>query len=110
MITAVAEAHPQMAFDSVLTHLTEVNPLVDLSGRSRFVAGLVSNSGMEALIPRLEAYGKATFTPENRKPIQSAVTRIRWQAANLGRIRSQTAAWLKAHPVTSARRQRGERS
>jgi len=110
MITAVAEAHPQMAFDFVLTHLTEVSPLVDLSGRSRFVAGLVSNSGMEALIPRLEAYGKATFTPENRKPIQSAVTRIRWQAANLGRIRSQTAAWLKAHPVTSARRQRGERS
>jgi aminopeptidase N len=109
MITTVAEAHPELAFDFVLAHLAEVNPLVDLSGRSRFVAGLVSDSGNEALIPRLEAYGKATFTPENRKPIQSAVTRIRWRAANLGRIRSETAAWLKAHPARSAPPRRGER-
>ena len=109
MITSVAESHPQLAFDFVLAHLAQINPLVDLSGRSRFVAGLVSDSGDQALIPRLEAYGQATFTPENRKPIQSAVTRIRWRAANLARIRSQTAAWLKAHPVSLARRQRGER-
>ena len=109
MITTVAESHPQLAFDFVLAHLAQINPLVDLSGRSRFVAGLVSDSGDEALIPRLEAYGQATFTPENRKPIQSAVTRIRWQAANLGRIRSETAAWLKAHPIASAPARRGER-
>ena len=113
MITSVAETHPEMAFDFVLSHLREVNPLVDLSGRSRFVAGLVSDSGNEALIPRLEAYGKATFKPENRKPVQSAVTRIRWRAANLDRVRSQAAAWLKAHPLSSAdapvRGRRGER-
>jgi aminopeptidase N len=97
MITTVAEVHPELAFDFVLAHLAQVNPLVDLSGRSRFVAGLVTDSGNEALIPRLEAYGKATFTAQNRKPIQSAITRIRWRAANLGRVRSETAAWLKAH-------------
>ena len=98
MISTVAEAHPEMAFDFVLAHLAQVNPLIDLSGRSRFVAGLVSNSGNEALIPRLEAYGNATFTPQNRKPIETAVSRIRWRAANQGRIRSESAAWLKAHP------------
>jgi aminopeptidase N len=97
MITAVAGGHPELAFDFVLAHLPQVNPLVDLSGRSRFVAGLVTDSGDTALIPRLEAYGKATFTPENRKPIESAITRIRWRAANLGRIRAETAAWLKTH-------------
>ena len=42
-----------------------------------------------------EAYGKATFTAENRKPIESAISRIRWRAANIGRIRAETAAWLK---------------
>jgi aminopeptidase N len=113
MISTVAEAHPELAIDFVLAHLAQVNPLVDLSGRSRFVAGLVSGSANEALISQLEAYGKATFTPENRKPIESAVTRIRWSAANLGRIRRETAAWLKAHPVASAdvpaRGRRGER-
>jgi aminopeptidase N len=98
MITAVAAEHPELALDFVLAHLPQVDPLVDLSGRSRFVAGLVSDSSDPALIPRLEAYGKATFTPENRKPIERAVTRIRWKAANLGRVRAETAAWLKAHP------------
>ena len=113
MISTVARAHPELAIDFVLAHLSEVNPLVDLSGRSRFVAGLVSDSGNEALIPRLQAYGNATFTPENRKPIESAVSRIRWSATNLGRIRRETAAWLKAHPLSSpdvpARSRRGER-
>ena len=112
MITTVAQAHPQMAFDFVLSHLAQVNPLVDTSGRSRFVAGLIAESGDEALIPRLEAYGNGTFTPENRKPIESAISRIRWRAANLGRVRSETAAWLKAHPVAlegAPQGRRGER-
>ena len=98
MITSVAEAHPQMALDFVLSHLKQVDPLVDLSGRSRFVAGLVSQSDDVGLISKLEAYGNATFTPQNRKPIERAATRIRWKAANRDRIRSETAAWLKAHP------------
>jgi len=102
MITAVAEQHPELALDFVLAHLPQVNPLIDSSGRSRFVAGLVSDSGGEALIKRLEAYGTATFSPENRKPIQSAVSRIRWRAANLGRVRRETATWLRAHPLPSA--------
>jgi aminopeptidase N len=98
MITSVAEQHPALALDFVLSHLNEVNPLVDLSGRSRFVAGLVSQSDQVALVPKLEAYGKQTFSAENRKPIERAVARIRWKAANRDRIRSETAAWLKAHP------------
>src|SRR5439155_6989433 len=109
MITTVAATHPEMAFDFVLAHLAQVNPLVDLSGRSRFVAGLVAGSGNLALIPRLEAYGKATFTPENRKPIERAVGRIRSRAATIGRIRSETVAWLKAHPPATASGRKGER-
>jgi aminopeptidase N len=98
MITSVAEQHPGMALDFVLSHLKQVDPLVDLSGRSRFVAGLVSQSDDIGLISRLEAYGNATFTAENRKPIERAATRIRWKAANRDRVRSETAAWLKSHP------------
>jgi aminopeptidase N len=99
IITAVARQHPALAFDFVLAHLSQVDPLVDLSGRSRFVAGLISGSSDPALIPRLEAYGEKTFSAENRKPIAQAVARIRWRAANRDRIRSETAAWLKAHPL-----------
>ncbi|HEV2593733.1 MAG TPA: M1 family metallopeptidase, partial [Sphingomicrobium sp.] len=99
IISAVARGHPALAFNFVLAHLSQVNPLIDLSGRSRFVAGLISASSDLALVPRLEAYGEASFSPENRKPIAQAVARIRWRAANRDRIRSETAAWLKAHPL-----------
>ena len=98
MITSVAGTHPALTLDFVLAHLKQVDPLVDLSGRSRFVAGLISESDDVAQITKLEAYGNATFTPQNRKPIERAATRIRWKAANRDRIRSETAAWLKAHP------------
>jgi len=59
----------------------------------------VSQSDNLALIPKLEAYGQATFSASNRKPIERAVTRIRWKAGNRDRIRSETAAWLRAHPL-----------
>lgn len=98
IITAVADNHPALALDFVLSHVKQVDSLIDLSGRSRFVAGLVGQSDDVSLIPRLEEYGRATFTAENRKPIERAVTRIRWRAANRERIRSETAAWLRTHP------------
>jgi aminopeptidase N len=99
MIRSVAAQHPALAFDFVLSHAAAVNKLVDTSGRSRFVAGLVAGSNDPALIGRLQAYGNATFRPTDRKPIDQAVVQIRWRAGNRDRIRRETAAWLKAHPI-----------
>jgi aminopeptidase N len=99
IISAVAQQHPALALDFVLSHVSQVNPLVDLSGRSRFVAGLAAQSEDATLIPKLEAYGNATFKAADRKPIDQAVTRIRWRVANRDRIRRETAAWLVAHPM-----------
>jgi aminopeptidase N len=99
IISAVAQQHPALALDFVLSHVSQVNPLVDLSGRSRFVAGLAAQSEDATLIPKLEAYGNATFKAADRKPIDQAVTRIRWRVANRDRIRSETASWLVAHPM-----------
>jgi aminopeptidase N len=98
IISAVAQQHPALALDFVLSHVNQVSPLIDLSGRSRFVAGLVGSSNDPSLIAKLEDYGKATFKAADRKPIDQAVARIRWRAANRDRIRMETAAWLQAHP------------
>jgi len=98
IISAVAQQHPALALDFVLSHVSQVNPLIDLSGRSRFVAGLAAGSDDPTLIPKLEAYGSATFKAADRKPIDQAVGRIRWRAANRDRIRAETAAWLRTHP------------
>jgi len=102
MITAVAGQHPRMAIDFVLSHLAQVNQLIDISGRSRFMQRLAASSRDPALIPVLENYAQANLAESDRKPIQQAVDRIRSEAAQGQRIRTETAAWLKAHPASGA--------
>ena len=99
MITAVAGQHPRLAIDFVLSHLTKVNELIDISGRSRFMQRLAGSSRDAALIPILEAFANANLAPTDRKPIQQAVDRIRYESMQAPRIRSETAAWLAAHPA-----------
>jgi hypothetical protein len=98
MITAVSGQHPRLAIDFVLSHLAQVNQLIDSSGRSRFMQRLSASSRDPALIPILEGYAKANLAETDRKPIQQSVDRIRYESAQAGRIRTETAAWLAAHP------------
>ena len=99
MITGVAGGHQRLAVDFVLSHLAQVNQLIDISGRSRFMQRLVGASSDATLIPTLEAYAKANLAPTDRKPIEQAIDRIRFQAASQPRIRSEVAAWIKANPA-----------
>ncbi len=96
VIRAVAERHPALALDFVLANLPQVNKLVDLSGRSRFVSRLVEQSGDPALIPKLEAYAGANLGPGDRRPVEQAVGRIRWKAENRPRIRQEVITWLRS--------------
>jgi aminopeptidase N len=98
LITAVAEQHPRMAIDFVLAHLAQVNQLIDISGRSRFMQRLAASSRDPALIPVLEAYAKANLGESDRKPVQQAIDRIRSESVQAARIRAETGAWLAAHP------------
>jgi aminopeptidase N len=98
MITAVAAAHARLAIDFVLAHLAQVNQLIDISGRSSFMQRLASSSRDPALIPILQNFAQANLAESDRKPVQRAIDRIRSESAQAPRIRSETAAWLKAHP------------
>ena len=96
MIRAASAKHPAMTLDFVLGHLDQVNRLIDLSGRSRFVGELVEDSGVPTVIPKLEAYAKAHLRAEDRRPIDQAIGRIRWKAENQPRIHREVDAWLKS--------------
>ena len=98
MITTVAGQHPRLAIDFVISHLVQVNELIDISGRSRFMQRLATSSRDPELIPILESYAKASLAESDRKPIQQAIDRIRYESAQAQRIRMETAAWLAAHP------------
>ena len=98
IMTSVASVHPRLAIDFVLSHLSQVNKLIDISGRSRFMQRLASTSRDPALIPILEGYAKDHLAASDRKPIQQAIDRIRSESAQTARIKAETDAWLKAHP------------
>jgi aminopeptidase N len=98
LITSAAEQHPRMAVEFVLAHLAQVNDLIDISGRSRFMGRLSAGSDDASLIPMLDAYAKANLALTDRKPVDQAVSRIHFQARKLPRERAEVVAWLKAHP------------
>jgi aminopeptidase N len=99
MMTSVAAGHPRLAIDFVLSHLGQVNQLIDISGRSRFMQRLAASSRDPALVPVLEAYANTNLRTSDRTPVQQAIDRIRSESAQSARIRSETAAWLAGHPM-----------
>jgi aminopeptidase N len=86
-----------MALNFVLGHLPQVNKIVDLSGRSRFVSRLVEDSGDPALVPKLQAYAQANLGADDRRPVDQAVGRMQWKAANRPRVRDEVIGWLRTH-------------
>jgi len=105
IISTVAQQHPRLAFDFVLAHLAQVNELIDISGRSRFMQRLVAASNDPTLIPALERYAATNLSATDRAPVNQTIDRIRAESARLPRIRSEVADWLKSHPADA----RGER-
>jgi aminopeptidase N len=99
IMTRVANQHPRLAVDFVLAHLPQVNQLVDISGRSRFMQRLVAGSSDATLIATIDAYANANLKPTDRKPIDQAIDRIRFESARLPRLKTEVGAWLAAHPA-----------
>ena len=98
IITSVSGLHSRMAIDFVLAHLAQVNQLIDISGRSRFMQRLSFGSNDAALIPTLESYAQANLAPTDRKPIEQAIDVLRFESSQMPRIKTEVAAWLQAHP------------
>ncbi|WP_246448897.1 M1 family metallopeptidase [Sphingomonas sabuli] len=99
MIAAVATRHPRLAVDFVIAHLDQINQLIDVAGRSSFMQRLVESSRDAALIPVLERYAAANLAESDRQSVQQSIDRIRVESAQGSRIRTETAAWLRANPL-----------
>lgn len=94
LISRVSVKHPDMAVDFALAHLPQVERLVDISSRSRYIARLAAGSKDQAMPAKLEAYAQQHLKPESRKPIDEAVARMRESIATRSRISSAVAAWF----------------
>ena len=83
-----------MAVDFALAHLPQIERLVDLPSRSRYIARLASGSRDAAMPAKLEAYAQQHLKPDARKPIEESVARMREGIATRSRIAPAIAAWF----------------
>ena len=99
IISAVANEHPDLAFDFAIRNREKVEGLVDISSRSRYLAGLGGGSADPAMVARLEDYAKRYMTAQSRGRVDVAIASIR------DRVRVRTTRlpditkWLEAKGV-----------
>jgi aminopeptidase N len=84
IISSVADEHPDLAYDFAVRHRDKVEGLVDISSRSRYLAGLGGGSADPAMIGKLEDYAKRHLNPQSRGRVDVAIAAIR------DRIRART--------------------
>jgi aminopeptidase N len=76
LVSSVAAANPDLAFDWAIRNREKVEGLVDISSRSRYFAGLGAGSSDAAMVAKLEDYAKRYLTPESRRPADTAIASI----------------------------------
>jgi aminopeptidase N len=77
IVSAVAEVHPDLAFNFAIQNREKVESLVDVSSRSRFLPRLASGSAEPAVIGKLEEYAQRYMTPQSRKSADVTISIIR---------------------------------
>jgi aminopeptidase N len=95
IISAVAGEHPDLAFDFALANRAKVDPLVDASGRTGYIAGLAAGSRDPAMIGRLERFRDAS-PPDERRGIERRIAQIRDRLGAEPRLAGEIGAWLAA--------------
>ena len=79
MISRVARAHPDLAFDFALAHIDQVNQRIDASSRSRYFPRLAAASGEAAMLGKLDAYAKAHLAATARGDADTSIADIEYR-------------------------------
>ncbi len=96
MISRVSYNHPELALDFALANTAEVEQMVDVSSRSRYVARLASGSSKPETMAKLEAYAGQYLTAASRKPVDQALSSIKSRIETEARSKPQIEAWYMA--------------
>jgi aminopeptidase N len=96
IISAVADEHPDLAFDFAIRNREKVEGLVDISSRSRFLAGLGGGSADPAMVPKLEDFATRYMTPQSRGRVDVAIASIRDRARVRTTRLPDITRWLEA--------------
>nr|WP_277923580.1 M1 family metallopeptidase [Sphingomonas sp. TREG-RG-20F-R18-01] len=93
LLRAVANEHPDMAFDYAVAHIALINTLVETSTRAGFVAGLGAGSDDPAMPGKITAFAKANLPAEAQGAATRIVSAMAARRMVDARIREDVAAW-----------------
>ncbi|MGK6321276.1 M1 family metallopeptidase [Sphingomonas sp. DT-204] len=94
LLSAIADNHPELAFDFAAANTDLVNGLLETSTRSSFIVSLASGSNDPATIAKVEAWAAKNLPESSRGPAKRTVTTIRNRAAYADRLRPAVTAWV----------------
>ena len=97
IIGAVANEHPDLAFDFALQNRDKVETFVDVSSRSRFLPRLAAGSADPAMVAKLQDYAQRHMTPQSRKPADIAIAQIKDRIRVRQTRLPDITRWLEAH-------------
>jgi aminopeptidase N len=97
IIASVARTHPDLAFDFAIQNREKVEPLVDASGRSRYIPELAQRSGSRDIIAKLQDFAERYMTPQSRRPADKAIAAIKDKIRIRETRLPDISHWLEAH-------------
>ena len=96
MMSAVAESHPDLAFDFAVAHREVVDRMVTAAGGSLYFPRLASGSLDPAMPDKLAAFATAAFAAESRRPAEGVAARIRYRTSIARDRLSAVDDWLRS--------------
>ena len=97
LVSAVAESHPDLAYDFAIANREKVEAQVDVSSRSRYFPRLAGRSSNAAMVTKLEDYAQRFMTPQSRKSADVAIAAIKDRIRVRETRLKEVAAWFKEH-------------
>jgi aminopeptidase N len=98
MIQAVAQLHPELAFDFALARLDTVNAALEAPARTRFIARLAQPSLEPAMIGKLKTYADEHLPADTRLDAESAMAIMAYRIGVRRERLPAVDAWLAPRP------------
>jgi len=97
LITAVGGVFPDKAYDFIIAHRAQVDPLIEPTSRTSYFAGVADGSADPAMLAKLAAFA-ATVPASSRGEVDKAVAEIRFRQEVTGKRLPEADRWLAANP------------
>jgi len=97
MVAAVANSHPDLAFDFAVAHLARLDQRVDSTSRSRYYPSLGSNSLEARMIGKIKLYSTAHIAAGSRRSADTVIANITYRIKVRKERLPAIDAWLQSN-------------